>query len=71
MERMPICCLFLLLLPLRILINPLTIITTIWWFDAITHAAIHQTRLDEFLTHFVTQCAYSKTITPIGTRLLG
>ena len=41
--------------------NPLTAVTTIWWFDAITHAAIHQTRPDKFLTHFDTQCAYSET----------
>ena len=32
----------------------------VWRFDVITHAAIHQTRLDKFLAHFVTQCAYSE-----------
>ena len=39
-------------------INPLT---TVWRFDAITHAAIHQTRPDKFLARFDTQCAYSET----------
>ena len=43
------------------LIDPLTAVTAIWWFDAITHVAIHQTRPDKFLTRFDTQCAYSKT----------
>ena len=42
------------------LINPLTDVTAIWWFDAITHVAIHQTRPDKF-TRFDTQCAYSET----------
>ena len=53
------------------LINPLTAVTAIWRFDAITHAAIHQTRPDKFLTRFNTQCAYSETWMPIGAQLLG
>ena len=53
------------------LVNPLTAVTAIWQFDAITRAAIHQTRPDKFLTCFDTQCAYSETLTPIGARLLG
>ena len=43
-----------------LIINPLTAVTAIWRFDVITHAAIHQTCLDKFLTSFDTQCAYSK-----------
>ena len=43
------------------IINPLTAITAIWRFDAITHAAIHQTRPDKFLTCFNTQCTNSET----------
>ena len=39
----------------------LTTVTAIWRFDAIAHAAIHQTRPDKFLTRFNTQCAYSET----------
>ena len=42
-------------------VNPFTACTNaIWLFDAITCAAIHQTRLDKFLKCFDTQCAYSK-----------
>ena len=41
--------------------NPLTTLTAIWRFDAITHAAIHQTHPDKFLIRFDTQCAYSET----------
>ena len=46
---------------IMIVINPLTAVTTTWQFDAITHTAIHQTRLDKFLTRFDTQCACSET----------
>ena len=41
--------------------NPLTTVTAIWRFDAITHAAIHQTCPDKFLTHFDIQRTYSDT----------
>ena len=50
---------------------PLTAVTAIWRFGAITHAAIHQTHPDKFLTRFDTQCTYSETQMPIGARLLG
>ena len=49
------------LIRLHGVLNPLTAVTAIWRFDAITHAAIHQTRPDKFLTRFDTQCAYSET----------
>ena len=39
-------------------VNSLT--TTVWLLNAITHPAIHETRLDKFLTCFDTQCAYSE-----------
>ena len=41
--------------------NPLTAVAAKLRFDAITHAAIHQTCPDKFLTRFHTQCAYSET----------
>ena len=43
------------------MVNPLPAVTTIWRFDVLTHAAIHQTRPDNFPTRFDTQSAYSKT----------
>ena len=41
--------------------NPLTAVTAIWRFDAITHVVIYQTGPDKFLTRFDTQCTYSET----------